>query len=405
VLLAATPCCPALTQARSSSVSNGPTGSSSEGLRIGVLGGGQLGRMLGLAGIPLGFRFLFLDPASDACATATGGLLQAGFDDVESVLQLGREVDIATFDFENVPATSAQALADICPLFPGSNALAASQDRLVEKDLLVRLGARVPEYHAVSSRTDLLDGADRLGYPAVLKTRRFGYDGKGQAILRDPEDLERAWQRLGDSRLILEAFVPFAAECSLIGARARGGDTCFWPLTRNVHARGVLALSMPGELDAALQTEAERIMAGLMNHLDYTGVLTMEFFLYNGDLLFNEFAPRVHNSGHWTIDGAECSQFENHLRAISGLSLGTTRMTVPSLMFNWIGRMPPLAPAMAIRGLHWHDYGKQARPGRKIGHATLTAPSKEALRERATQLADIAGGDFPPLLENLFSDV
>jgi 5-(carboxyamino)imidazole ribonucleotide synthase len=384
---------------------SGPLRSPTGGLRIGILGGGQLGRMLGLAGIPLGFRFLFLDPAPDACAAATGELLNAGFDDREAALELGRQVDVATFDFENVPESSARALSELCPLHPGSNALGASQDRLVEKDLLVSLGARVPLYHEVASRTDLLDGLERLGYPAVLKTRRFGYDGKGQAVLRDAEDLERAWQKLGDSPLILEAFVPFEAECSLIGVRARDGDTRFWPLTGNVHADGILALSKPGGFEAGLQAAAERIMTGLMDHLDYTGVLTIEFFLHDGELLFNEFAPRVHNSGHWTIDGAECSQFENHLRAISGLPLGATGLVAPSLMFNWIGRMPPLAAAMEIPGLHWHDYGKQARPGRKIGHATLTAASEEMLRERAGRLAGIAGGKFPALLGKLFREV
>jgi 5-(carboxyamino)imidazole ribonucleotide synthase len=274
---------------------------------------------------------------------------------------------------------------------------------MVEKDLMVRLGARVPAYHGVASRTDLLDGLDSLAYPAVLKTRRFGYDGKGQAVLRDSEDLERAWQQLGESRLILEAFVPFEAECSLVGVRGRDGDTRFWPLTRNVHSNGILALSLPGVFGAALQAEAETVMTRLMDHLGYAGVLTMEFFLRDGELLVNEFAPRVHNSGHWTIDGSVCSQFENHLRAIGGLPLGDTGMTSRSLMFNWIGAMPPLASAMGIPGLHWHDYGKQPRPGRKIGHATLTADSMEQLRERAGRLAQLAGGEFPALLKSLFS--
>jgi 5-(carboxyamino)imidazole ribonucleotide synthase len=384
-------------------VSAGPQQRPLGGCRVGVLGGGQLGRMLGLAGIPLGFRFQFLDPAPDACAAATGDLLQARFDDAAAARELARQVDVATFDFENVPESSAQALAQICPLYPAANALGAGQDRLVEKDLLVSLGAQLPSYHAVSSRTDLLDGLDRLGYPAVLKTRRFGYDGKGQALLRDNEDLERAWQQLGDSPLILEAFVPFAAECSLIGVRARDGDTRFWPLTRNVHANGILALSLPGVFDGALQGAAERIMSGLMDHLDYTGVLTIEFFLVDGMLLFNEFAPRVHNSGHWTIDGSDCSQFENHLRAIGGLPLGSTAMTGRSLMFNWIGEMPPQSSAMEIPGLHWHDYGKQAQPGRKIGHATLTAASMEDLKDRAQRLSGVAGGEFAGLLTTLLN--
>jgi 5-(carboxyamino)imidazole ribonucleotide synthase len=330
-----------------------------------------------------------------------GELLQAGFDDLQAARTLARRVDLATFDFENVPEASARAVAAHCPLHPGPQALGAGQDRLVEKDLLSNLGAAVPPYHAVASRTDLLDALDRIGYPAVLKTRRFGYDGKGQAVLRDTEDLERAWQQLGDAPLILEAFIPFEAECSLVGVRGGEGETRFWPLTRNVHDQGILALSLPGVFDAALQEEAEGIMRRLMDRLEYRGVLTIEFFLRDGHLLVNEFAPRVHNSGHWTLDGAECSQFENHLRAIAGLPLGDTVMNRRSLMFNWIGGLPPLAEALAIPGLHWHDYGKQARPGRKVGHATLTADSTEALRERAGRLAAIAGGPFPALLKTL----
>ena len=375
------------------------------GLSVGVVGGGQLGRMLGLAGIPLGLKFVFLDPAEDAGAAATGTLLRAAFDDQQAVCELARQTDVATFDFENVPEASARAMADIAPFYPPPQALAAGQDRLVEKNLLSELGIAVPDYHVVSGRTDLLDGLDRVGYPAVLKTRRLGYDGKGQAVLRDTEDLERAWQRHGDVPLVLEAFVPFDAECSLIGVRGGDGETRFWPLTCNVHNGGILALSQPGVFGPELQAEAEGIMLRLMDHLDYRGVLTIEFFLLDGRLLVNEFAPRVHNSGHWTIDGSNCSQFENHLRAITGLPLGDTTLRQPSLMFNWIGSMPPVSEAMSLGGLHWHDYGKEPRPGRKIGHATLTADSEEELRDRATRLAAIAGGDFPKLLGSLFSEI
>lgn len=369
--------------------------------RVGVLGGGQLGRMMGLAGIPLGLRFVFLDPAADACAQVVGELLRAPFDDAGAARGLAAEVDVVTFDFENVPAATASAVTAACPLYPPPAALGAGQDRLAEKDLVCSLGAEVAPYHRVSSRTDLLDGLDRLGYPAVLKTRRLGYDGKGQAVLRDPEDLERAWQRLGESPLVLEAFVPFEAECSLIGVRGSGGETRFWPLTRNVHNRGILALSRPGGFPGELQTRAEEIMTTLMDHLDYRGVLTVEFFVTDGKLLVNEFAPRVHNSGHWTIDGSVCSQFENHLRAIAGMPLGDTAMSGHSLMFNWIGSMPERAAALGLPGLHWHDYGKVPRPGRKIGHATLVAETADGLQSSACRLAELAGGDFPRLLAEL----
>lgn len=370
--------------------------------RIGVLGGGQLGRMLGLAGAPLGFHFFFLDPAADACAGATGELLQADFSDAVAARELAAQVDVATFDFENVSEATAKAVQEICPLYPAPNALAAGQDRMSENGLFTGLGIQVPAYHPVSSRTDLLEGLEKLGYPAVLKTRRLGYDGKGQAVLRDSEDLERAWQRLGESELILEAFIPFQAECSMLAVRGTGGEVRTWPLTRNVHSNGILKLSRPGGLDDALQVKAEEKVKALLEHFDYTGVITVEFFLINGELLVNEFAPRVHNSGHWTIDGSTCSQFENHLRAISGMPLGDTDMTAYSLMFNWIGEMPDMDKALAIPGLHWHDYGKAPRPGRKIGHATLTADSLDSLKLNAIQLADLAGGEFPELLPTLF---
>jgi len=370
--------------------------------RIGVLGGGQLGRMLGLAGLPLGFEFLFLDPSADACAKVTGELLKAGFDDLEAARELAARVDVATFDFENVPEQTARALTERCALYPAPDALGAGQDRAAEKALLNSLGIDVAAYHVVSGRTDLLEGLEKLGFPAVLKTRRLGYDGKGQVVLRDPEDLERAWQKLGDHELVLEAFVPFQAECSLVAVRGRNGEIRTWPLTRNVHSNGILLLSKPGGFDEALQSEAERKMQALLDCFDYRGVLTIEFFVAEGRLLANEFAPRVHNSGHWTIDGATCSQFENHVRAIAGLPLGETGMTCHSLMFNWIGEMPDRERAMAIPGLHWHDYGKSPRPGRKIGHATLTAGSAEQLEKNGRRLAEIAGGEFPELSDKLF---
>jgi 5-(carboxyamino)imidazole ribonucleotide synthase len=383
-------------------MSEGVAAGLQSGYRIGVLGGGQLGRMLGLAGIPLGFRFLFLDPAHDACAKHTGELLQAEFSDARAARQLAGQVDVATFDFENVPESTALALEETRALRPASNALGAAQDRLAEKQLMESLGIPVPAYHCVSNRTDLLEGLDSLGYPAVLKTRRLGYDGKGQSVLRDPEDLERAWQKLGGTDLVLEAFVPFEAECSLVAVRATDGEIRAWPLTRNVHSNGILMLSMPGEFGDTLQEKALSMMQSLMNHLDYTGVLTIEFFLFEGELLVNEFAPRVHNSGHWSIDGAVCSQFENHLRAITGLPLGDTSMSAHSLMFNWIGEMPDRAEMMTVPGLHWHDYGISARPGRKIGHATMTAQSPDELRLGANCIAEYAGGEFPQLLNSLF---
>jgi 5-(carboxyamino)imidazole ribonucleotide synthase len=232
--------------------------------------------------------------------------------------------------------------------------------------------------------------------PCVLKTRRFGYDGKGQAILRFQEDMERAWQTLGDFELLCEGFVPFDVECSIIAARGRDGSTLFWPLTRNLHRDGILAISVAPAFGPRLQERAEVLVQRLLDHLDYTGVIALELFLKDGELLANEFAPRVHNSGHWTIDGADTSQFENHLRAICGLPLGDTGNPQYSLMFNLLGEMPGYANQQASNqdptpGVHWHDYHKTARDGRKIGHVTVTAKSAAGLRARAAQLAGELG--------------
>jgi 5-(carboxyamino)imidazole ribonucleotide synthase len=370
---------------------------------VGILGGGQLARMMALAGIPLGLEFRFLDPAPDACAAALGNLLQAGFDDAAAAANLGQSVDVATYDFENVPAASAAALLQHCPLYPGVKALEQCQDRLVEKSLLRDLDIAVPDFVAVGSRPELLAAVEQVGMPSVLKTRRLGYDGKGQAILRQPEDLERAWQQLGGQELILEAFMDFDAECSLIVVRARDGEVRAWPVTRNVHADGVLVLSHPGNLGPELQREAETIGHKLLRHFDYVGVMTVEFFLTDGRLLVNEIAPRVHNSGHWTINGASTSQFENHIRAICGLPLGSTEQLRPSLMFNWLGQMPDAAQFLAWPDLHWHDYGKQARPGRKVGHATLTADTEPDLQQAGMLLAEQLGSRWPGMLRNIWS--
>lgn len=379
-----------------------PTPESTSPIRtIGILGGGQLARMMALAGIPLGLKFRFLDPAADACAGALGDLLQAGFEDTEAASKLGQSVDVATYDFENVPAASAEALLQHCALHPGVAPLQQCQDRLVEKTLLQDLDIPVPAFVAVSSRPDLLSAVEQLGFPCVLKTRRFGYDGKGQAILHQLEDLERAWQKLGDAELILEAFVAFDAECSLLSVRSQEGEVRFWPLTRNVHQDGVLMLSLPGNLDAVLQIQAEQIAQRLLDYFDYVGVMTVEFFMAKGQLMVNEIAPRVHNSGHWTIDAASTSQFENHLRAICGLPLGSVEQQQACLMFNWTGRIPDAPELLSIPGLHLHDYGKEARPGRKLGHATLTATSEQQLQQRSTTLATRLGGQWPALLAQL----
>ncbi len=376
---------------------------------VGILGAGQLARMLAQAGQPMGLEFVFLDPAADACAAEFGEHICAGWDDQAALKELAQRADVVTFDFENVPEASASLIESLCPVFPPPRALYESQDRLREKTMMVDLGIPVAPFHPVSSRPELLAAVETIGLPCVLKTRRFGYDGKGQAVLRFQEDMERAWQALGGSDLICEGFVSFQAECSIIAVRDRHGRTAYWPLTRNLHRSGILAISTAPAFNVALQSRAEAMILSLLDHLDYTGVMALELFLVDGELLANEFAPRVHNSGHWTIDGARTSQFENHLRAICGLPLGETKNKFKALMFNLLGEMPaiamqPPADSAAIPGVHWHDYRKTPREARKIGHVTVTASSDVALRARSAQLAADLGVAAELSLETILAE-
>ena len=359
---------------------------------IGILGAGQLARMMAQAGLPLGLDFVFLDPAEDACAAEYGKHICASWDDEAALEKLGRLSDVVTFDFENVPESSASLIESLCPVYPPPRALYKSQDRLREKTMMQELGIPVAPFSPVKSRPDLAAAIEKIDLPCVLKTRRFGYDGKGQMVLRFQEDMERAWQALGDAELICEGFVPFDLECSIIAARGREGQTVYWPLTRNLHRDGILAVSRAPVFGRKLQQRAESLMQSMLDHLDYTGVMALELFLKDDELLANEFAPRVHNSGHWTIDGAATSQFENHLRAICGLPLGEPGKPLHSLMFNLLGEMPGCsnqtsADYTPVEGLHWHDYRKTPRAGRKIGHVTVTAENESELRTRTAQLA------------------
>ena len=363
---------------------------------VGILGAGQLARMLAQAGKPMGLDFVFLDPAEGACAAEYGDHICAAWDDEAALKQLGQRSDVVTFDFENVPESSASLIESLCPVYPPPRALFKSQDRLREKTMMQELGIPVAPFHPMSSRPDLVAAVEKIGLPCVLKTRRFGYDGKGQTVLRFQEDMERAWQELGDHELICEGFVPFDAECSIIAARGLDGQTAFWPLTRNLHRDGILAISKAPAFDTHMQVRAEALVKRLLDHLEYTGTLALELFLKDGELLANEFAPRVHNSGHWSIDGACTSQFENHLRAICGMPLGDTRCKFPALMFNLLGEMPgiagqPIFDDVTNGSIHWHDYRKTPRRGRKIGHVTVTANSEAGLQARAASLAKELG--------------
>jgi len=362
-------------------------------LVLGVLGGGQLARMLALAAAPLGIKTLVVDGSADACAGQVAPLVVAEWTDYAALEAFAAQVDAVTFDFENVPAETARWLAERVAVFPSPQALAAAQDRLAEKTLFRECGLQTPEFMAVDSRKDLDQALAKIGAPAILKTRRLGYDGKGQFRLKTIDDANAAWMALGEQAatlgLILEAFVPFERELSVIAVRSRDGDFRTWPLTQNWHVDGVLSMSLApaGDIDE-LQQRATALAKTLAERLDYVGVFALELFVKNGDLLGNEMAPRVHNSGHWTIEGAHTSQFENHVRAVLGLPLGDTGARGVSTMFNWIGDLPDAAPVLRAMDAHWHDYGKQARPGRKVGHATLCAPAARELAARLTELAE-----------------
>jgi len=351
-------------------------------MKIAFLGAGQLAMMMADAGHQLGDSFSFLDPNRDSCAARSGELLVAAYTDPEGLKQLASGADIASYEFENVDVHAVVQLQQELPVYPGVDALKACQDRLVEKQLLQQLGIPLAGFAEVNSRTDLLAAIEEINYPAVLKTRRMGYDGKGQMILRGPEDLERAWHKLGDYPLVLEAFVAFESEGSIIAARDQNGNIVYYPMSWNIHLQGVLAVSSSPWFEEQLQQQAEDLITRILKHFNYVGVLTLELFNCNGRLLANEIAPRVHNSGHWTIEGSACSQFENHIRAISGRQLGPTESDGVSLMLNWLGEIPEHGELLEQPGIYLHDYGKQPRPGRKLGHTTICAGSWEGIQKK-----------------------
>ena len=362
-------------------------------MNVGMVGGGQLARMLALAGYPLGLQFQTLDPAPDACAGQVAALIQGDYHHAARLAELAAWAEVVTFDFENVPADAARVLTEQVAVYPPAEALALAQDRLLEKTLFWELGIPTPTFATVDSLEELHSAVLRVELPAVLKTRRLGYDGKGQRILRVVEDIEPAWQALGGTPLILESFVPFEREVSILALRSRDGTTARYPLVENHHRDGILRLSRAPCHWPELEREGWDYAHRLLERLNYVGVLAVEFFVKDGRLIANEMAPRVHNSGHWTIEGAETSQFENHLRAILGLPLGSAAAVGHALMVNAIGNLPEPAAVLAIPGAHYHAYGKAARPGRKVGHITLRADDPKTLRAGLERLLPLVGFD------------
>ena len=367
-------------------------------MKVGILGAGQLARMLAEAGIPAGLEFVFLDPADAPSAARLGEHIQCDWQNADGLTRLA-QCDRITCDFENVPAAVLAQLDEQAIVRPSASAFEVAQDRLLEKQRFELLTMATPGYRAVDSRPELITAVEALGLPAVLKTRRFGYDGKGQFVLRQFEDLELAWQQLSGHALILEQWVPFDYECAITAVRSATGEIRCYPLSTTFHQDGILRFALAGRAEHALQVQAETAVRTLLESLDYIGSLTLELFVQDNVLLANEFAPRVHNSAHWTIEGATCSQFENHLRAVCDWPLGDPSLRGPALMINFIGAMPEPHAWLKIPGLSWHDYNKAARAGRKVGHATVVANTPDALYERITQLLLLLDVDTRAALE------
>jgi 5-(carboxyamino)imidazole ribonucleotide synthase len=344
---------------------------------VGVVGAGQLGRMMALAGYPLGLDCLFLDRSATSPGGQVAPILVGDLEDPGRLLELASRSDVVTFDWENISGSALAPLERLTTLRPPRAALETSQDRLLEKALFTRLKIPVAAHAAVDTRQDLVRATQTLGLPGILKTRRLGYDGKGQAVIRTTAAADAAWNSMGGAGLIYEAFQPFTREVSLVAARSAAGRIVYYPLAANTHAGGVLRYSVAPYRSAPLERAARKHLKKVLEALDYVGVLTIEFFVVGGRLIANEMAPRVHNSGHWTIEGSVTSQFENHLRAIADLPLGSTRTLGHSAMINFLGELPDRERLLRIEGLAYHDYGKEPRPGRKVGHCTITRRSSE----------------------------
>jgi 5-(carboxyamino)imidazole ribonucleotide synthase len=362
-------------------------------MKVGVLGGGQLGRMLALAGYPLGMNFRFLDSSPEAPAEPLAEFIDGSFHDDEVLARFAGDLDVVTYEFENVPVTAARQLAQRAPVYPPPEALDVAQDRLSEKTLFRRLEIPTPRFAAIDSKEDLHAAVNDIGLPAVLKTRRLGYDGKGQRVLRSPADVDAAWTALSGAPLILEQFIAFDRELSVLAVRGRDGDVRFYPLSQNSHAGGILRVTLAPapNVESALEQQADRHARAVLETLGYVGVLAIEFFEKDGVLLANEMAPRVHNSGHWTIEGAQTSQFENHLRAVCSLPLGDATALGRFAMFNIIGETPPIPAILKIRGVHLHLYGKQARAGRKLGHVNVRLEEGAASQEQLDAVGRLTG--------------
>lgn len=352
------------------------------------MGAGQLGQMLALAGSRLGCKMRFLSPDPEAPAGRFAELIVADYDNEAALAHFAEGLDVATYEFESIPSGAVSFVAEKVPTYPPPLALETAQDRAREKECFERLGIPTASFAEVESMTQIRSALDKTGLPAVLKSRRLGYDGKGQAVLRSRDDIGVAWVKVGAVPSILESFVRFTRELSIIAVRARAGEMAFYPLVENHHSDGILRFSLapaPG-VSSGTQSKAEEYATKVMDALGYVGVLAIELFETPEGLVANEMAPRVHNTGHWTIEGADTSQFENHLRAIVGMPLGSTEMAGAAGMVNVIGFEPDVRRLREVDNVHVHMYGKTPAPRRKLGHITVTADDLDGVRSSVARL-------------------
>lgn len=360
-------------------------------MKLGILGGGQLAQMLTLAAYPLGIRTVCLDTNIKACSRDLTSLIVGEFSDAVLLDKLLAQIDIVTFETENIPLTCAEYITRKKPLYPSMRALEVTQDRLYEKTFFQSLEIPTAPFFDVSTEVELVKALEQTGFPAILKTRRLGYDGKGQFVIKNKADITAAWEKRESTALILEGFVNFEYEVSLIAVRSQQGETVFYPLIRNHHLLGILHHSDAPFTNERLQQQAQIHAEKILNGINYVGVLTIEFFFDGSQLIANEMAPRVHNSGHWTIEGAQTSQFENHIRAVCGLPLGSTEAIGQSFMLNVVGHTIHPESSLQLPGLHYHLYGKDPRPNRKLGHITLCDTDIKRFNDNRQKLLQLPG--------------
>ncbi len=356
---------------------------------IGIFGGGQLGRMMAQAALPLNIQCTFFEANTDCPSAALGQVFSTKAEN--GLNEFIESADVFSLEFENTPLADVDVLTQSKAIHPPRQALATAQNRLLEKALFDKLDIPVAPYRAVDSLESLKQAVADLGLPIVLKTATGGYDGKGQFVLRTADQIDQAWAELGPAKsLIAESFVTFSREVSIIAVRGLDGEVKTWPLAENHHHNGILSHSIvPAPNSVDLQPVAQDYITRLLNHLNYVGVLTLELFVTDKGLYANEMAPRVHNSGHWSIEGSVCSQFENHVRAVAGLPLGSTEVVRPTVMINIIGKHPKTEDVLALNGVHLHLYNKTERAGRKLGHITLMPVNQSELVLLCRQLAKI----------------